>query len=191
MSTKKIIAIIVLLIVLIGLVVFSRSRSATPVDETLKTYSSQTLGVSFEYPAHYYLEEKNTGSPQRNRMTLVLYEDTEENREVREGTAPPREGPTAITLDFFQLVENESYTPADWVRGISNSNYKLSPDGVITETSIAGREAVSYRWSGLYEGHSTVFMHDNNVVMASVTYITPEDEIISVFNNLMNSISLE
>jgi hypothetical protein len=192
MNAAKITTIMVLLGIVVGLTLFSRSKNNDSIDNPeILSYSSPTLGVSFQYPKDYYLEEKNTGTPQRNRTTVILYEDTLENKEVREGTAPPREGPVAITLDFFQNAVNESYTPENWVRGTNNSNFKLSPDSIITETSVDDKEAVAYRWSGLYEGQSVVFVHRNHVVMASVTYLTPEDEIISVFNDLMKSLSLE
>src|SRR3989344_3620110 len=51
-----------------------------------KIYSNDTYGLRFEYPATYYLETKEESEPGRTHVSIILTEDTEENRELREGT---------------------------------------------------------------------------------------------------------
>jgi len=146
MSTKKILSIGALLIALVGLVWFSRSD--TPNKTSADTfYKSIPYRLSFSYPSDYFLEEKNTGSATRSRYTITLYEDTKENRLVREGKSPGREGPVAITVDIFQNLENQSLE--SWVRGTSD------------------------------------------IVMMSVTFLSSSDEIVNIFESILEALSLD
>jgi len=181
---KKVLFIFIAMIAIFALFAFFSDRD-TPSVRTLK-YDSAEFGIAFDYPNTYFLEKKNTGSPQRERTTIIITEDTEENRELREGRSGiPREGPVAITVDIFQNVEN--LDAEEWVLGMSDSNFKLSNDELVSFT-LADKEALSYRWSGLYEGNSVVFVHNGRIIMMSVTFFSPSDEIVRVFESILESI---
>ena len=183
---RRIIVVGALVLAIALLAVLSRSQNE-PKEKT-KHYESSSIGIAFDYPNNYFLEVKDTGSPQRKRTAIILTEDTEENRLVREGKTPPREGPVAITVDIFQ--NSEKLSAEGWVRGMSYSNFKLSSDEP-TIFTYKDRDAVSYRWSGLYEGQSVVFAHKENIVMLSVTFIAPSDSIITVFEDMLESVELK
>lgn len=186
------------LLIGVGAYIYTNIDSAGPqtgerpdvVNESMQTYTSPNTGLTLTYPVKYFLEEKNTGSPQRGRFTIVLMEDTAENKAVREGTGPAREGPPTITIDMFQN-DLDSYTADSWIRGTNDSNYKLSPNGVIATTSINGVSALSYRWSGLYEGETRVIARPDWVYVLSVTWLTREDALVSDFEAILSTIELE
>jgi hypothetical protein len=163
-------------------------NSTAPTASNLKTYSNESLGISFKYPSLYYLEEVERGNGERGHFVITMYEDTEENKAVREGNSPGREGPTAITLELYQSPEQPDLMT--WIQGHSGSNYKLS-NGNVSPTTLAGQEAYSYRWDGLYGGLSVVFKNRDYVAFTSVTYLTPEDRIITDFNELLKTVELK
>ena len=163
--------------------------SACIFDKTMpgKVYDSDSLGISFRYPETYFLEEKNLGDGHRARHAVILSEDTEENRLVREGKAPGREGPITITLEIFQNLEG--YDLREWIEGTAFSNWKLS-DGVKKDVEIGGAPAISYRWSGLYEAESIVFKNRDYIAMLSVAYITRDDVTYRDFPVILNTFVL-
>ncbi len=145
-------------------------------------YDSEKLGVRFKYPTKYFVETKELGDGHRGHLTIILTEDTEENRLVREGKSPGREGPTAITFDFYQSPEES--TPIGWMKRDGASNFKLS-DGTFEKITLAGKEGVSYSWDGLYEADTVVVAHQDYIVSMVVTYISPIDEIRKDFREIL------
>ena len=152
----------------------------------MKTYSGGLVGLTFRYPAHYFLEEKTIGNAERWHYAVVLTEDTEENKQVREGNAPGREGPTAITIDSFQN-DIDRMSLLDWVRGTSFSNFKLS-DGTYRSESISGTSAVRYDWDGLYRGDSIALSQGDAIYLIQVTYLTPDDQIRKDFSEILKTL---
>ncbi len=150
--------------------------------EHMNTYNSGKYGLEFKYPDGYVLTERETGNAERARYTVTLVRE--------EDSIPPRngEGPTAITFDIYQN-NLDKQTPLDWLKNTDNSNFKLS-DGKYSTTTVGGVEGLSYSWSGLYEANAIVFPHKENIVAATVTFITPEDENIDVFADIVESIEL-
>lgn len=183
------------LLVGIGAYMYTNLDSAGPqtgetpdvANESMRTYTSPNTGLTLTYPDKYFLEEKNIGSPQRGRFTIVLMEDTAENKAVREGTGPAREGPPTITIDMFQN-NLDSYTADSWIRGTNDSNYKLSSNRAIATTSINAVSARSYRWSGLYEGETRVVARPDWLYAFSVTWLTPDDALVSDFEKILSTV---
>lgn len=151
-----------------GFILF-RVRSETP---SLAAYASEAFGIRFKYPKNYVLETKELGDGHRGHFAIILTEDTEENRLVREGKAPPREGPTAIIFDLYQSPE--TLDPLTWVKGHSGSNFKLS-DETYSTISVADKSAIAYTWDGLYRGDTVVIQHRDYMAAIAVTYLAPED----------------
>mgnify|MGYP003394339946 CR=1 FL=1 len=181
------------IVVLLGGVFFyareehSAEMEEPPTNQELKTYRSETTGISFRYPSAYFLEEKDLSSGKHTRYAIILTEDTEENRQVREGTAPPREGPTAITIDIFQN-NLDNYTTENWIRGTNDSNFKLSPDGTLTSVIVGDESGLYYRWSGLYEGETVAVARPRFVYALSATYLNPEDQIRRDFEEITKTL---
>ena len=163
------------------LVVGVRTVPLAPIDTY--EYVSETYGIAFDYPEGYVLEQGERGTGERRHYAITLIKETD---------LPPAangEGPTAITIDIYQNdIENLSLN--EWLTGTNQSNFKLG-DGTYASTTVDGASAVAYRWSGLYEGETTALIHKDNVVALSVTFLTPEDAIIDVYRDILDSIGLK
>jgi hypothetical protein len=172
-----------LLIAVIALLVWGGFKIYEGEDtvRSLKTYSSED--ISFQYPAYFFLEERVVNSSQRYHRQIMLTEDTEENRLVREGRTEPREGPTAITIDIFQN-DLDNMTLMQFVTGTNNSNYKLG-SGKVSTTTIGSLTGLEYFWSGLYEGRSFVASNSENIYHFAVTFMGSEDMIIGDFETIV------
>lgn len=154
------------------------SASSTVVEH----YDNAAYGIAFDYPTGYVLDAKERGDGHRGHYGIVL---------IREEDSAPRvdsEGPTAISIDLYQN-DLDGQTLVGWLKGSSFSNFKLS-DGTYASTTVGGKEAVTYHWSGLYEGETTAFLHGKSVVAVSVTFITPEDVNIDTYKKLLASLKL-
>lgn len=161
--------------------------SSTP-SPAFQTYRNEALGISFSYPTSYFMEEKQSRSGERDLYEIILTDDTPENRLVREGKAPGREGPPAISVSVYQ--NNLDKLSVDrWIATSGFSQFKLSPDGQISPVTISGTvAALRYRWSGLYEGQSVVFGGPRDtIVSASVTYLGVTDRIVSDFEEILKT----
>ncbi|MGH2436448.1 MAG: hypothetical protein ACRDFA_05595 [bacterium] len=135
----------------------------------------------------YFLEEKapnESGGPLR-RISLTA--DTEENRLVREGRSPGREGPVAITIEIF--MRNPATTEEEWIRTTRASNFHLS-DRKLVPYPIAGTEGLLYEWSGLYEADNIVVAKGERIFSIAVTYLTPEDDIRRDFYRVIRTLEL-
>ena len=175
---------ILLVAVLLGAWLLARTDGDGGTPETAtttqRTYSSETYGISFQYPDPYTLEERDTGNGERWRHVITL---------MRKADLPPPidgEGPPSIEIAFYQN-NLDKRTVAEWITGTNDSNFKLGP-GTYASTTVAGRAALRYRWSGLYEGVTTAFLAGDAIVAVSASYLEPGDEILEVYEDVLNSI---
>lgn len=147
------------------------------------------FGVSFSYPGNYFIGIKQSLSGEREQHTIVLAEDTPENRRVFAGEEPGREGPPTITISIYQN-NLDSYTAKSFVEGTSFSNFKLS-DGVTKEVLVGGEPGLRYRATGLYENVNVVVARSDYVYMFTAFYLTPEDKILSDFDKLLDTVEFD
>lgn len=131
-------------------------------------YENAEHGIAFQYPEGYVLTERSVDG--RVSVALVREEDA----------TPPEggEGPTAITIDMSRGTLDDAIA----VSGI--------PDGEKRSTKVEGRDAVVWRWSGLYEGETTAFTAGASAVLASVTFFAPTDAIVADYRAVMDSLTV-
>ncbi|MBI4128484.1 MAG: hypothetical protein HY460_00405 [Parcubacteria group bacterium] len=176
---KGLLAFLTILCVAAGVYVvfFSENSIFSP----RKAYESDVLGLAFQYPDDYILLERDlsTGMRLHHQITLTQARDL----------PPPEngEGPPTITIDIYQN-SLDSYTVSDLIHGGNFTNFKLSPDGVTATTTVDGMPALSFRWSGLYEGETVVTAQPKWAYAFSVTYISPDDQIVRDFERLLQRI---
>lgn len=185
---KKIIILLGLLVV-VGALYFSplkQSIQNNTIDKNTNQYSSEKIGLGFNYPKNYFLEERDESSGLRNRYSLVLAEDTEENRRVFSGQEPGREGPTTITISVFQN-NLDHYTAERWITGVNDSNFKLAT-GSTSSLTVGGEPAITYNATGLYENKNVIIARPNFIYMFTVFYNTPSDQIIKDFEALLETV---
>jgi len=186
MNTKYIIAALVLIALAAGAYVISRGQpeTITPPQNQMQSYSSATHGIAFQYPQSYALEERTAQGASAPRHTIVIAD-----REALAEAPENGEGPTSITVDIFPNPSGQ--TPEAWVRSNNQSNFQLAVNGTLATSNVSGKSAVAYTWDGLYRGDSYVFAHTGNILMFSVTYMTPEDTIRDDFARLLQTLELQ
>lgn len=193
MQNKGTVIAVVLAIIIAGGSVFYWPQLLVPMQRPVSSepymvsYQSPQYSLSFQHPSNLYaFERTDAGTPERPQLSLFLVEDTKENRDVLEGrTTEPREGPTGITIDVYPNPEELSSDA--WVTQDTNwvvANSSMEP------VTVAGIEGVSYTWSGLYEGKTVVATKGTKAYVFSVTWMTPEDQILKDFDTVLNSLSL-
>jgi len=156
---------------------------------TLKQYIDPNFGFSFAYPTDYLLDvQGNVGDGHRGHYVIVLMEDNETTQAFREGHLQNTEGPPAISVDIFQNLEG--YDALTWVKGSSDSNYKLGGQ-VFGTATIAGIPAITYRASGLYESNNVVFVQGDSIYKLSVGWNTSEDKMVKDFNGIVSSLAFQ
>jgi hypothetical protein len=181
---------IVSILVIVGIFKVYKYTAEVPPDQTgvqatstLQQYASAEYGITFSYPESYVLSEMDTpGSGMRKHHVITL---------MRKVDLPPPvngEGPPAITIEMYQN-DLDKQTTEQWIRNTSASNWKLG-EGNLTEITVAGLPALSYRWSGLYEGTSIVHAGPRWVYVFSVTYLEMGSDIIQDFVAIRDSVRI-
>ncbi len=147
-----------------------------PVEEPL-TLQDPLRRFSMSYSDDYFVWMPVMAGQAVEDYTVQFFEDTPENRSVVEGEAseaPGREGPMAITVNVYPKKPTQDL--ASWIEATPESNFQLGDKKTVAST-LAGREALGYHWSGLYEGDSlAAILNEEEVLVMSVTYISPDDK---------------
>lgn len=146
-------------------------------------YSNDKYGISFIYPKDYVLSEIDSpGSEMRKHHVITL---------IKEENLPPPvggEGPVSINIDIYQNnLDNQ--TTEDWIRNTNDSNFKLS-EGRLSSTTISDLPALSYRWSGLYNGTTIALASPSWIYAFSVTYLEMGEDIIQDFVSIKDSVKI-
>jgi hypothetical protein len=181
---KKVWVVLILIIVLGGAWwLMSQEKADSPTEQL---YSSEELNLSFEYPEGYFIEETDQSTGERNRHAIVIFEDNQFNRDLVGGKILGTDSPPTVTISLFQN-NLDNYTAKSFVEGNNFSNFKLS-DGVQTETEIAGEPALRYQADGLWQSNNVVVARPDYVYMFTVFFNSPEDELVSIFENLLKTV---
>lgn len=161
-------ALVALVLIVLGVFLYT--------EKDVPDYTSEAYGISFSYPEGYLISEGAVGND-HYAIRLVREEDA----------IPPEngEGPTGVTIDIYA---NNTLPLSEWVATSNLSNFTLG-DKSSTPTTVSGVPAVSYRWSGLYEGETTAFLYNGNVVAVSVMRIKPEEH-TEAYEELLSSFEL-
>ena len=196
MNSKRILIGIVALAVLAGGGYYLYNSAAPETPEStngnaeekvvLTTFSSDELGLSFDYPASYTLETQADGNEERSWTTLIMVETSILEEYEASGAM---EGPPAITVQVFDNVEE--YELEEWITTTSYSNYKLATDEVLLQGEVGGEPARAYAYSGLYENNSIVVAHEGRIYMFTVSWLTQDDQNINDFGNLLESVKFD
>lgn len=188
MNTRYVLIILFFVIITTGIFIANNNKFTKTVETETSTssyvnYVNNEYGISFSYPNTYVLNEIDAdGSGMRKHHIITL---------INKSDLPPPvngEGPTSITIDIYQNNLDKQKTE-QWIKNTSASNFKLS-NGNIATTTINGTPALSYRWSGLYEGTTVVTSNDNWVYAISVTYMEMGAQIIQDFVKIKNTVKL-
>lgn len=162
--------------VMLGLApAFAQAPTATP----LSTFASAQGDVVFQYPQTYEIEEVTEHFGDEPVRLIVL---TEAGAEIPEFG----EGPPTITIQIVPLPPNVRLD--SWVRTNDASNFIFSIDGIIRPTTVGGREARAYRYSGLYENDAIAVMGYGAVYLFSASWIAEDDAIRADLQAMLASV---
>ncbi len=167
-----------------------------PVEEPPLTFADPLRRFSMSYPADYFAWMPVMAGQPVEDYTVQFFADTAENHAVVEGPpageageAPGREGPTGIMVNIYRKKPSQDLR--SWLAGTPESNFQLG-DKQTTATTLAGREALGYHWSGLYEGESiATILNDEEVLVLSATYISPDDKTSQDWPKFVNGFDWE
>ena len=187
MANKFIVWLVVAVVLLGGIWYFGRSGEVVAPKQSMVPYSSVEYKISFEHPSGLYLKEiPNAGTPESPQLAVVLVEDTQVNRDILDGKSElGGEGPTAIAVEVYQNPDGlEAQAWAEQGTDWTVSDEKLTP------IVVAGQEGISFNWDGLYQGKSLIVTKGTLAYVFSVTWLTPEDQLIKDFDMVLNSTKL-
>ena len=186
---RWILALIAIFLLGVGIYFVAQEQGAAPEGPAVGTpagmqrFSSAEYGISFSYPDAYVLQEMDApGSGQRRHHVITL---------TRKEDLPPPvngEGPTAITIEMYQN-DLDKQTTEEWIRNTSASNWKLG-EGRLSELTVSGLPALSYRWSGLYEGTTVALAQPKWVYVFTVTYLEMGADIVQDFVAIRESVQI-
>lgn len=184
-SYRTIVTVIAGALILVGAAWYALEQRAIRLGEKPpagirgeNVYSVDAFKFSFAYPETYHLEEYDRGNDERRHVAVVLTD-----KDVL--PAPDSEGPTAITVDVYQN-DLDNLTLEQWVTSTNDSNWKMAT-APYERVAVGGKDAIAYRWSGLYEAETTVFEHAGNIIAITVTFIAPEDKIRSDYARVLST----
>lgn len=178
--------IILILIFIIGGIWWLLSKEQNPLPSSSQTYSSEEFVLSFEYPNEYFINEVDIDTGERERHAIVIFEDNQFNRDLVAGKIKGTDSPPTITISIFQN-NLDNYTARSFVEGTNFSNFKLS-DGNIEEIKIADETALKYKADGLWQNYNAVVARPDYVYMFTVFFNSPEDKLVSVFEDLLKTV---
>lgn len=186
MNKRLWISALVLLAIAAGTYYFTNrvETEVPPTESGMKTYSSEKYGISFTYPDKYEVtEHEGEGSALREQHAIVLTNKAD----LPLPTAG--EGPPTITINIYQN-NLDGQTTEGWIRGSSASNFKLSGEQILTSVTIDDKPALSYRWSGLYEGTTIALAQPDWIYAFTVTYLEPGADIVQDFVAIRDSVRI-
>lgn len=178
----------IILIITAGLYIFftpQKSVSVIPASQggaveeafSLRAYANDMYGVTFTYPSNYVLSEA-----EHDGYHSIFLTDKKDLPAPQNG-----EGPPGISLVIYKNTDQAPLV--SWLKSAEGSNFNLA-NGMYASTTVSGETAVSYHWSGLYEGSSVAFALNNYIFIGSVTYIAPDDPQIKIYRDVLSSIEL-
>lgn len=186
MNKKTLISLVIVLVVGVVLYMYgSSSREAGTPKQSLVPYSSVEYKVAFEHPSGLYLKEiPNVGTAEQPQLAVAMVEDTQVNRDILDGKSiEGGEGPTAITVEAYQ---NPTGLSAEkWAE--QNTNWTVSSKN-LQPASVANQDGISFNWDGLYQGKTIIVTKGKLAYAFSVTWLTPEDQLIKDFDMVLNSV---
>lgn len=155
---------------------FGHNTAVAPVVETnQKEVKTETTdyGFTFAYPSGadgYTLQIPSDGAHGDLVFTESIF-DTTEYKQLQESTIP-REAPASLTV---QVYRNPMNLPArEWITQTEESNYRLSPNGTISEVSLGSTSFEGYQFDGLYRTDAYVYGKDGYIYVFANMWDNPE-----------------
>lgn len=181
---KSLIAVVVLVLVGIGAYCYlSIDESKTTVGNTTTTYSNAAIGLTFDYPAGYYMEEAIMPTTDYLHHINLFHPD-----DYQSVINPPvgGEGPPSIAINIFANSKNQF--PLAWAEeNVSYSSINLK-QGEVTEAVVGGANAIRYQADGLYASENVVVAHGGFVYVFTGQYLDADSALRRDFGPIVGSV---
>lgn len=168
--------------------VFGVFRAASAVGG-LKTFASDSLGISLKYPTGYSLfENEGEVGGMTFRSVVIALDEPAREAIARAQAGLPGEGPESIVITFVN--DPRSLSLEEWIKSANNpyANYNSAdPANALTPAQVSGVPALKYHTDlGLYASEYVVFRKGDEIVIAyAPSDLQPE------FEALLASIRLD
>jgi predicted Zn-dependent protease len=146
-----------------------------------QTYSSDENGISFNYPSGYTLEERKQTFEGEGMAVITIMESDFVIPEMGEG-------PPSIAIIIVPNTDNLSLEA--WIKQKSISNYQLS-DEKLSSTTVAGKPAIAYTHSGLYETDAIAVEHEGKIYLMSAGWHDAASATRTDFQNLLKTVQFK
>lgn len=154
--------------------------------ETLTPYDSEAMGVSFAYVSgsegYTLIEPESIGNEREDFVGGVVLIRTKDYEDMQNG--PDRGGPPAITVRAFTVSDTHLL---DWLQENSYfTNYQPNQGETV---SVGGIEGIQYGWGGMFNGETVAVLYLGRVYMFEGTYSEMEDQRLTDFRNIIETVS--
>jgi hypothetical protein len=140
-------------------------------------YQNQQLGIKFEYPAGYTIDD----SKEQKVVNVWLTQDYQAVKSGKyENTEPP--GHLNISVE----ANPQKLPPEEWVKG--NSEF-LDPAN-FSKKAIAGKPAVGFRSSGLFDFQHLIIPSDDGSSMVVISVAEGDQKYQKVLDKVTSSLEL-
>lgn len=186
MSKPTLIAgVILVIVIVVGGIYLTTNTTPTTVGNGTATstpgvYHSEQVGLEFNYPDTYKLEERADSFEGKPITVLTLID--------KDVVIPDMsEGPPVISVI---VVPNPENLPLDqWIRTKSISNYNLANQEAEMGGSTVGDEAgLGYVYDGLYQNTAIAVAHSGKIYLFTVGTLTAEDQIKTDYWSLLETV---
>lgn len=181
---RSLIAIAVLVLVGVGAYYYlSVDETRTMVGNTPTTYANADIGIAFDYPAGYYMEEAIMPTTDYLHHISLFHPD-----DYQSVINPPAggEGPPAIAINVFANSKNQF--PLAWAEeNISYSDINLK-QGEVSEAVVGGANAIRYAADGLYASEKVVVAHGGFIYVFTGQYLDVDSALKRDFGPLIDSV---
>ena len=151
--------------------IFGTLRAST-IENGYKSFNSEALDMSFQYPAHYLLFERGESTHAGYSLSLVQEESAFETVARTRAGAPLAAGQQSITFAFHH--NTDALTLREWVENdVADFPPELVPE--YRPTMIDGTPALAYRTESIKTTDNVVFLHGDRVVHLSATEALADD----------------
>ncbi|MBP9872223.1 MAG: hypothetical protein KBC53_12160, partial [Nitrosomonas sp.] len=159
----------------------SLSRGISNDVSDWSNYESQSLGISFSYPAEYVVDVFSQDRS-ANRDSIKLY-DQSTYRAKQNG----QNVALAANIGFWIIDNPEKLSALDWAKqNTDHSNFK----GKYKTLQIDSREAISYAWYGLGGGDRVLLVSDDrkSIYSFEVYFMDINEQIRNDFVDIVQTI---
>lgn len=143
------------------------------IENGVKSFSSDMLGVSLDYPSNYLLFQRDAMLPQGLEIhTLIITPEVHALEAIECFNKPGCDGHPPASIDFvFYREPDTNISLEEWILIRPNSNFDPSDpaqEGILTPTKVAEVSAFRYQVRGLYDFDYIAFKYGQWVVLSSL-----------------------